>query len=114
MAEFPSPYEFVKHAFETVTYDGKLLSEWVEEIKKHTWISVKERLPDKKQNVLYFVDGYGVRLGRYNYTGVTGVVWFTTRLGGRAGSAGSTTAATHWMPLPEPPKEELSYDKAIL
>jgi hypothetical protein len=102
MAEFPSPYEFVKHAFKTVQYGGKLLSEWTEEINKHKWISVEERLPEAGVFVLlqYAKNAQNPTLharntmavGRYEY--------------GMFLVEGCSVRVTHWMPLPEPPKEE--------
>lgn len=100
MAEFPSPYEFVKHAFETVTYGGKLLSEWVEEIKKHTWISVEERLPDIDAEVLIYTDE-----GLYDVAQYSGGERFWT-LERNPVCWVTASGVTHWLPLPEPPKEE--------
>lgn len=45
------------------------------------WISVKERMPDEDTEVLYY-NGFHCNMG-----------WLPR-------------AATHWMPLPEPPEEE--------
>ena len=69
-----------------------------------SWISVKERLPDKMAIVLFATrNNPAVYRGRYLDTGDKQAHYFTTRIG-RANSGG-TYAATHWMPLPEPPKE---------
>jgi hypothetical protein len=58
------------------------------------WISVKDRLPDKKGDYLIFnTDGI---VWPYWYEPVN--QWFDS-LGFRTGSV------THWMPLPEPPRE---------
>lgn len=103
MAEFPSPYEFVKHAFETVQYDGKLLSEWVEEINKHTWISVEERLPPDFVSVLaHMTDAGEFPSVREAYAVCGGVNFFFPALR-------ELHPVDYWMemPLPKPPKEEL-------
>lgn len=100
MAEFPSPYEFVKHAFETVPYGGKLLSEWVEEINKHTWISVEERLPKDYVSVI----GY-LPIDSKNGFPPTREVFHTDR-GWYVPALCELRIVTHWTPLPEPPKEE--------
>lgn len=65
------------------------------------WISVKDRLPEKMQNVL-IANKRGVRYdidkGWYDGAG-----WARCNKG-RYGNV------THWMPLPELPEEELRYD----
>ena len=67
------------------------------------WISVKDRLPEKGTEVLAF-DHYGRPLIAKlveNYYFSDGVSWYD-RLGYYLGMS----IITHWMPLPEPPKEE--------
>lgn len=63
------------------------------------WISVSERLPEDDSNVLaYLRIGEEGRIYPANYA--KGVWWdcsFNTP---------ATKTTTHWMPLPEPPKEE--------
>lgn len=54
------------------------------------WISVKERLPKDAGRVITF-DGNDVDLGRYVITD--------------CGSGFHTYNVTHWMPIPEPPKQ---------
>lgn len=62
------------------------------------WISVKERLPDRDETVLchsnknggyYFIGYIGYRSGAWCECGAMHI-----------------GDVTHWMPLPEPPKEE--------
>jgi hypothetical protein len=72
----------------------------MEALKRTRWIPVTERLPeDPVKKVLIFVPhshGNIVDVGRY--LGADGWVpegWYLTQ-----------NAVTHWMPLPEPPKEE--------
>ena len=95
----------------------------VYDIKKHSanvgkmlpeWISVKDRLPDPSTDVLLIAHGWK---GRSVYIGRLDKVescksWLT----GLTNKASDWTICgfsylvepivTHWMPLPEPPKEE--------
>lgn len=114
MAEFPSPYEFVKHAFETVPYGGKLLSEWVEEINKHTWISVEERLPDESEGTILVcfpnVAPYNRKEPFFNAKHDRRVTTATYSEHSKRWYIGDMCAVgevdpAYWMPLPEPPKE---------
>ena len=63
------------------------------------WISVEERLPEVNEDVVLIMpvdDGHCIRIG-----------WRTK--GGNWWAAGQgipPITVTHWMPLPEPPKEE--------
>lgn len=54
------------------------------------WISVKDRLPMKRKQVLVYSITHGVRSDFIDWSGR----WYTVK------------NVTHWMPLPEPPKEE--------
>ena len=58
------------------------------------WISVKERMPDRETKVLCF----------YRYPDITTVCQNYYYGNGHWLSEGCMV--THWMPLPEPPKEE--------
>lgn len=62
------------------------------------WISVKERLPEKKQRVMVYTVQGTYRIGVFSFVGDKGAVWFKCDK--------SCITVTHWMPLPEPPKEE--------
>ncbi len=70
-----------------------------DELRKRQWISVKDRLPKPAENVLIFTDCYGgwVDIGRYV---LQGNLPFWAR-----GGTEIKDNVTHWMPLPEPPKE---------
>lgn len=64
------------------------------------WISVKDRLPDVGETVLFTgINSYGNRFrtqkGYFN-----GGVWISDSI------VLVKDAITHWMPIPEPPKEE--------
>ena len=70
------------------------------QVKQGEWISVDERLPDKRQEVLaYRGDFNGDMMNVYTYLGSAN--WEDDY-----GYRGSTEheGITHWMPLPEPPK----------
>lgn len=62
---------------------------------ENQWISVEDRLPDELQNVLSFdgFNGVGHTIYRAKAFKKANVVWEQTNV-------------THWMPLPEPPKEQ--------
>jgi len=59
------------------------------------WISVNERLPEKMEHVLVFFESGKIRISEI--TGVYGPDKFSFE--------GIYGKATHWMPLPAPPKE---------
>lgn len=59
------------------------------------WISIKDRLPEEQGNYLIFIK-CGVTIG-----------WFDNKGRWRAGHFYLDNGyATHWMPLPQVPKEE--------
>ena len=59
------------------------------------WISVKERLPEDGKRVLTYSERFGVEIGAHRS------YWATIPLI-------VSFEPTHWMPLPEPPKEAVS------
>ena len=68
------------------------------------WISVKEQLPEEKTEVLVVCKNLSVFVAKY-FTFYDEQIWTT------AGPLGSgrriaTNRITHWMKLPQPPKEE--------
>lgn len=76
------------------------------------WISVKDRLPENQNPVVVFVPPH-VDNDKGTFLGYVGMAYFT-RLGEEFwcgtdgnlyGAIGMIYPPTHWMPLPEPPKE---------
>jgi hypothetical protein len=83
------------------------------------WISVEDRLPDSDlQNVLAFCDGGNIQTTRFHSDrfAFKRLGWpksncYTRKLLGKLSghfmlSHDSGYKVTHWMPLPEPPKEQ--------
>lgn len=80
--------------FRSAEKDNAKLTAWyVEKCNKHKWIPVTERLPEKHIRVLL----YAKLSPKRDYIGVDYINadenWYTT------------PNVTHWMPLPEPPKD---------
>jgi len=70
----------------------------IEELSKPRWNPVTERLPKPGEESLVLVSKSGMEVALYE-EGIYGEAeWFTT--------SGKLEGVTHWMPLPEPPKEE--------
>ena len=64
---------------------------------KMEWISVKDRLPEKEDDVL----AYEFR-GDVSIAYISGYEWRNLE----SGYVMDASYVTHWMPLPEPPKEQ--------
>ena len=65
------------------------------------WIPVTERLPRDLQTVLVVRNDGGIYCWMYSACSPTDEVWVD-----EYANAFSVYDTTHWMPLPEPPKEE--------
>ena len=107
MAKIPMPEEMIRNVAESVLdveIDGKTLRKWIDILKEYPsfgWISVKGEPPKEWKaadgtliNYLVYMPEYGVDVGNYVETAGTWVCM------------GLPVKVTHWMPLPEPPKEE--------
>lgn len=71
------------------------------------WISVKDRLPEITHIVRDNGDGYSDDVLMLFTDGTIEVIEFELRDGVvETGHGNSLDIVTHWMPLPEPPKEE--------
>ena len=76
-----------------------MCGETLAELEKPRWVSVTERLPEDGSDVLAYVDNS--RITAVNYYKETWQDCVTGRL-----YLMEEGFVTHWMPLPEPPKEE--------
>lgn len=65
-----------------------------EEVQQMRWIPVEERLPKPQENPVIACD----------YTGVC-LAWYSPTMGWQYRTGLSGVDITHWMPLPQPPKE---------
>ena len=71
--------------------------------EKHRWIPVTERLPEPETAVIVFFHGY-IDILTYRYNRWGNVCFMFQDECGYWKEA--FCEVTHWMPLPEPPKEE--------
>ena len=71
----------------------------IEELSKPRWIPVSERLPKYGERVLVF-GGVTMYVAYYDKNRYGGESWH------KLNSKSHYCNPTHWMPLPEPPKEE--------
>lgn len=65
-----------------------------EEVQQMRWIPVEERLPKPQESPVIACD----------YTGVC-LAWYSPTMGWQYRTGLSGVDITHWMPLPQPPKE---------
>lgn len=85
-------------------FEGKTIREWIDILKYYQsskWISVDDRLPDIDTEVLICTDK-GLYYDVAQYSG--GKKFWT--LERNPDCWVTVSGVTHWMPLPEPPKEE--------
>ena len=66
---------------------------------KMEWISVKDRLPDIDNEYIVALDFLEVKSTTMNFMSMPSK-WYTMS------SIDVSKRVTHWMPLPEPPKEQ--------
>jgi len=73
--------------------------------KKQKWIPVSEGLPETDELVL-FVENGNVTVGNYAASASEENCWWDCISTDMSGSASYTKESdvTHWMPLPDPPK----------
>ena len=66
----------------------------------NNWISVKDRLPEKDSTVLIYTDEHDIYMAKIYGENEA---W---PISNSCGCCGREERFTHWMPLPQPPKEE--------
>ena len=124
MAKIPMPEEMIRNVAASVLgveIDGKTLREWIDILKEYRtsgWISVKDGLPEDDENLHFYDDGHlrftsvlvhdenrGTAIANrlmirhhsmpiLDELATEGWVW------------SRPYEPTHWMPLPEQPKED--------
>lgn len=67
------------------------------------WISVKDRLPESNTEVLVYSKRRGVTIDFVDAFMLTGTVTFYRN-----------SDVTHWMPIPEPPPEDLALCRKLV
>lgn len=98
------PYDSSDECVEDLLDDALALIERLESerdaalAKVPRWISVEERLPEHEHEVLVYTDRYGGRT-EFAYYVRHLEAWYQN-------CCLLIPNVTHWMPLPEPPKEE--------
>lgn len=71
------------------------------------WISVEDRLPENLEDVLCWYEYF--RYGNYNRTYKTfGIGYCVNGNWGGGVMNGTNNRVLYWMPLPEPPKEDVN------
>ena len=70
-------------------------------LERERWISVEERLPENLTSVLVRRKDCGIFVWEYIGSSTTDEVWIDDCC-----NIYSIYDSTHWMPLPEPPKED--------
>ena len=75
---------------------AKLQAQNAELVKQHEWISVEDRLPEKPGKYLVYA--------KHWIDGIKPII--RCDLWAHGWDKTDAFKATHWMPLPEPPKEE--------
>lgn len=93
--------ELLEKSIDSVEYKGKTMKEWSKILVDRQWIKTSEKLPPTNVDVLCYFPSkdYGPKvMVAYKEIGSCPNNWFSESF--RWG------IVTHWMPLPEPPKEE--------
>ena len=94
--ETQCPYYDDKGCVDTLLADALVLIRQLETARPR-WISVEERLPEEKEDVAAIIR-YNENVWEYGIAFLMDGSW-------RANGTRQVTV-THWMPLPEPPKED--------
>lgn len=100
-------YNEAVDAIESTSKAYQMMAEAYEsEVTKHCWIPVTERLPEEYKNVLCYYEYF--RYGNFNcmFRTIDRGYYGNGIWGGEAGQ-GHKNKVLAWMPLPEPPEEEI-------
>lgn len=89
---------FAPEKYDALINDLILKEPAADVVERKKWIPVTERLPETEDHVLAATQN---KKGTYNIV----KAYYCHDLGTWA--AGMNSNVTHWMPLPEPPKEEI-------
>ncbi len=68
------------------------------------WVSVKDKLPEENENVILF-DGSEVFCGNFFFGKENRICWGIQACDGICYGNYKKDEITHWMPLPNPPKD---------
>lgn len=94
-----------KEIIKSATDNDRQFVEWLTELKSKQWISCKDKMPDDNELVLFcYVGESGKKSVHYGYHQTVrglGSSWGKISGGWRY----CNDDVTHWMPLPEPPKD---------
>ena len=100
MGQFPCDEYGLYLLADVAEYVAKMPTIEAEPVKQE-WISVKDRLPERDQKVLVYDAGDETEIHVYHLReDLDGLYWDD-----ESGWAVDFENVTHWMPLPEPPKE---------
>lgn len=102
----------LKSGFNSDNFQGFVIQKVIDmaptiEPVRGEWISVQDRLPTAREDVLvvaYWHEKYQSLMGWFS---PNGKVWRVTT----PNEEMTDVSVTHWMPLPEPPKEESKCQK---
>ena len=109
MADYTELVKGLREHAERFSYDGWIdaaiwyehAADAIEELQKPKWIPVTERLPEHLTSVIIHRKDGGIFIWEYFDTSPTDECWIDDIM-----NVYPLYDATHWMPLPEPPKEE--------
>ena len=91
--------DYMHESDEIFVRDREALDIAIKELKSRQWISVKDKMPPKWEDVIIAV---GTGFNRHTGYGYYGSTWYECDDNGAMEEAD----ITHWMPFPEPPKED--------
>ena len=85
--------------------DGKTIKQWMTEIAKHQWISVKDRPPDRDGEYMVYGQSEAMRELLPDNDPIWICHYYKERGFYNIELCRGYDYITHWMPLPEPPEE---------